>query len=473
MRLMLRRTFLQTAALAAQPSRPRPNVVVIYADDMSYSTIRSLNNREIRTPNLDKLVARGTAFTHAFIMGGLQPAVCVPSRAMLMSGQNLFHATANVVKQPAYGPAKEFDMWPELLGKNGYQTVGIGKWHNGPALYHRAFQKGGPILFGGMADHYNTPLHEFNPAAEYPKTSVKPQDRHSSEIFADAAIDAIRSRDKSKPLCLYTAFTAPHDPRQPPKEYKAMYPEDKIELPANYLPEHPFDNGEMKVRDEALLPWPRTEAAIRKERSDYYAIITHMDAQLGRIFETLDKEGLTRNTIVVFAGDNGLAVGQHGLLGKQNMYDHSVRVPLIMAGPGIPAKQRTDTMVYLFDIFPTLFELLGLPKPATVDGKSLVPVLKNPKAKMRDVHVYAYRHVMRALRTTRWKYIRYNASGVQNQQLFDIAADPLEMKDLSKEPAHKETVTQLDLLMRMMLKQEGDPLDLTKADWGWKEPARG
>ena len=252
-----------------------------------------------------------------------------------------------------------------------------------------------------------------------------------------------------------------------------MYTEDKIELPPNYLPEHPFDNGELKVRDEALLGWPRTEAAIRKERSDYYAIITHLDAQLGRIFDTLDKEGLTRNTIVVFAGDNGLAVGQHGLLGKQNMYDHSVRVPLIMAGPGIPAKQRTDTMVYLFDIFPTLCELLGLPKPATVDGKSLVPVLKNPKAKLRDAHIHAYRHVMRALRTTRWKYIRYNASGVQNQQLFDIVADPYEMKDLSKDPAQKETVTQLDILMRMILKQEGDPLDLTKPDWGWKEPARG
>ncbi|MBM3786128.1 MAG: DUF4976 domain-containing protein [Acidobacteria bacterium] len=466
---MLRRTFLQTSAAgAALAQTQRPNVLVIYADDMSYRTIRALNNPEIRTPNLDKLVARGTAFTHAFIPGGLQAAVCVPSRAMLMSGQNLFHATANVVKQPAYGPANDFHLWPELLAQNGYQTVGIGKWHNGPQLYHRAFQKGGPILFGGMADHYKTPLHEWSETHEYAKTAVKAQDRHSSEIFADSVIRHIQTRDKAKPLALYVAFTAPHDPRQPPKEFKAMYPEERIELPPNYAPQHPFDNGEMKVRDEALLPWPRTADAIRKERSDYYAIITHLDAQLGRIFATLDKEGMTKNTLIVFAGDNGLAVGQHGLLGKQNLYDHSIRVPLILAGPGVPANQRAETLVYLYDIFPTLCELLRLPKPATVDGKSLVPVLKNPKAKLRDAQIHAYRHVQRGLRTMRWKYIRYNASGTQNAQLFDVANDPYEMKDLSKDPAHKETANQLDILMRMLLKQEGDPLDLTKPDWGWK-----
>ncbi len=464
-----RRMFLQVAAV--QIPRNRPNVLMIFADDMSFRTIRSLNNPEIRTPNLDKLVARGAAFTHACIMGGLQGAVCVPSRAMLMSGQNMFHATANVVKQKEWGEPGEFHLWPEILGANGYQTVGIGKWHNGPALFHRAFQKGGPVMFGGMADHYQTPVFDFNPAGTYPKTDLKPRAAHSSEVFADAAIANIKERDKSKPFALYCAFTAPHDPRQPPKEYKAMYPEERIELPPNYLPEHPFDNGELKVRDEALLPWPRTPAAIRKERSDYYAIITHLDAQIGRIFDALDNERLTKNTIIIFAGDNGLAVGQHGLLGKQNLYDHSIRVPLIFAGPGVPAGQRTDTMVYLFDIFPTLFEMIGLPVPPTVDGKSLVPVLKDPKRKMRDGMVYGYRHYMRALRTTRWKFIRYNAKGVQNRQLFDIVADPWEMKNLAEIAELKETVTQLDLLMRMLLKQAGDPLDLTKPDWGWSGTA--
>jgi len=462
-----RRTFLQSAA-ALQIPKNRPNVLMIYADDMNYRTIRALNNPEIKTPNLDKLVARGTAFTHACIMGGLQPAVCVPSRAMLMSGQNLFHATVNLVSQKDWrGTPGPFDLWPEVLAANGYQTAGVGKWHNGPVLYHRAFQKGGPVLFGGMADHYNTPIHEFNPGGMYPKDAVKPRPEHSSEIFADGAIRAIKERDKSKPLALYLAFTAPHDPRQPPKEYKAMYPEDRIELPANFLPEHPFDNGELKIRDEALLPWPRTAAAIRKERSDYYAIITHMDAQLGRILDALDREGMTKNTLVVFAGDNGLAVGEHGLLGKQSLYDHSIRVPLIFAGPGVPAGQRTDTLVYLFDIFPTIFDLVGLAVPKTVDGKSLTPVLRDPKRKMRDAMVYGYRHFQRALRTTRWKYIRYNAGGVQNQQLFDLAADPWEKNDLSKDPAMKETVTQLDILMRMELKKAGDPLDLTKPDWGY------
>ena len=464
-----RRAFLSTASAiaAAQSAKPRPNVVVLYADDMSYRTIRALNNPEIKTPNLDKLVARGTAFTHASIMGGLQGAVCVPSRAMLMSGQTLFHVTANVEKRKEWGEAKPFDMWPELLGQNGYQTIGIGKWHNGPALFHRAFQKGGPILFGGMADHYKTPLHELTADQKYPKTTAQPAPKHSSEMFADSAIHHLKTRDKTKPFALYCAFTAPHDPRQPPKEYKDMYPEDRIELPPNFLPEHPFDNGEMKVRDEALLPWPRTPAAIRKERSDYYAIITHLDAQIGRIFETLDREGLTKNTLIVFAGDNGLAVGQHGLLGKQSLYDHSIRVPLILAGPGIPAAQRTESMVYLFDIFPTMFELLGLPIPATVDGKSFLPVIKDPKRKTRDSMVYGYRHFQRALRTNRWKFIRYNVKGTQTRQLFDLQADPWEMKNLAADPALAETVSQLDTLLRMGLKQAGDLLDLSKPDWAW------
>ena len=465
-----RRAFLATnAAIAsAQTAKPRPNVLVLFSDDQSYRTIRSLNNPQIRTPTLDKLVARGTAFTHACIRGGLQGAVCVPSRAMLMSGQTLFHVTANVEKRKEWGDAKPFDMWPELLGQNGYQTIGIGKWHNGPPLYHRAFQKGGPILFGGMANHFQTPLHEFNPAQTYPKDAVKPSPKHSSEIFADSAIHHIKTRDKSKPFALYCAFTAPHDPRQPPKEYKAMYPEERIELPVSFLPEHPFDNGEMKVRDEALLPWPRTPAAVRKEISDYYGIITHLDAQIGRILETLDREGLTKDTLVIFAADNGLAIGQHGLLGKQNLYDHSIRVPLIMAGPGIPAGQRTESMVYSFDIFPTMFELLGLPVPATVDGKSFASILKDPKRKTRDTLVHAYRHFQRAVRTSRWKFIRYNVNGTQTRQLFDLQADPWEMKNLAADPDLAETVNQLDALLRMGLKQAGDPLDLSKPDWGWK-----
>ena len=261
------------------------------------------------------------------------------------------------------------------------------------------------------------------------------------------------------------------DPRQSPKGYVDRYPLDRIKIPENFLPKYPQreEIGAGKgLRDEKLAPFPRDEHAVKVNRQEYYAIITHMDAQLGRVLDTLDREGLTKNTIVVFAGDNGLAVGQHGLLGKQNLYDHSIRVPLILAGPGIPAGQHTDTMVYLFDIFPTLCELLNLPIPSTVDGKSFLPVLKDPKRKMRDGMVYAYRHYQRAIRTARWKMIRYNANGVQNQQLFDLAADPWEMKNLAEEPELKETRNQLDILMRMLLKQNGDSLDLSKPDWGWR-----
>ena len=289
-----RRGFLQVAA-AAQVPKNRPNVVVLFADDMSFRTIRSLNNPEIKTPNIDRLVARGTAFTHACIMGGLQGAVCVPSRAMLMSGQTVFHVTANVEQRKDWGEAKPFDMWPELLGRAGYQTIGIGKWHNGPALYHRAFQKGGPILFGGMADHYQTPLHDFNPEQKYPKDAVKPTNKHSSEIFADSAIRHIQTRDKSKPFALYCAFTAPHDPLHWPAGAEGSIAPDGLALPPNFRSAPEFDTGNVQGRDERIVPAPRTADEVRRERALYFSQVENVDRQVGRIVADVVAEWARRH----------------------------------------------------------------------------------------------------------------------------------------------------------------------------------
>ena len=141
----------------------------------------------------------------------------------------------------------------------------------------------------------------------------------------------------------YVALTSPHDPRTPPPPYDRLYDPTKIPLPKNFYPIHPFDNGDLNVRDEQLLPTPRTPEAIKKEIALYYGMISEMDAQVGRILVTLEKEGLMENTLIVFAGDNGLAVGQHGLLGKQNLYEHSIRVPMIFSGPGIPKNKKEDS----------------------------------------------------------------------------------------------------------------------------------
>lgn len=416
---MNRRNFL----LVLAAPKPRPNIVFLFSDDQRFDTIRALGNPDIQTPNLDRLCARGVAFTQASIMGGNQPAVCMPSRAMLMTGQTLYHAT------DALAGKRPYHLWPAVFAQAGYQTYGAGKWHNGPKLYHEAFSAGGPIFFGGMNDHYGTPLHRFNPSAQYPLAAAeRSQKQSSSELFTDGLLGFLKSRDETKPFCAYVAFTAPHDPRQAPPEWQARYPVEKIKLPKNFLPEHPFDNGELEVRDEKLLPFPRTPEAVKKEISDYYALISHLDSQIGRILDAVDE-----NTIIVFAGDNGLAVGQHGLLGKQNLYDHSIRVPLIVAGHRIKKSRKSPALVQLQDCFATLCDLAGVPKPATVEGESFAAALRGEPFAGRSHTLHYYREYQQAVRTRTHKLIRYTVNGKVTRQLFDLQRDPWERNSLTDE----------------------------------------
>jgi arylsulfatase A-like enzyme len=343
-----------------------------------------------------------------------------------------------------------------MFRQAGYATHIVGKWHNDRASLNRAFTGGSRVFLGGMADHTRIGLQEFDPTGAYAKTNERVATGFSSELFAEAAIDFLKGRDKAQPFFLYTAFTAPHDPRTPPQEFLDRYPVAKIRLPRNFQPRHPFDNGEMEVRDEKLLPWPRKPEAVRAELAAYYAMITHLDAQLGRILDALEATGAARNTIIVFAGDNGLAVGQHGLLGKQNLYEHSVRVPLVISGPGVPAGKRRDALCYLLDLFPTLGELANLPVPAGLDGRSLVPVIQGETTQARG-HVFAaYRDVQRMVRDDRWKLIHYPK--IDRWQLFDLRNDPLERHDLSGETRQPERIGSLRDRLAEWEKSRGNPL---------------
>jgi arylsulfatase A-like enzyme len=238
-------------------------------------------------------------------------------------------------------------------------------------------------------------------------------------------------------------------------------------VPKNFLPVHPFGNGDMKTRDEALAPWPRTPQIAREHIAAYYAMITHVDAQIGRVLDTLEETGHARDTIVIFAADNGLAVGQHGLFGKQNIYDHSVRVPLVIGGPGLPKAKRADTLCYLLDIFPTVCDFTGLPVPGTVEGRTLSPALKNPAARVRDSVFLAYRHVQRGVRTDDWKLILYNVQGKRTTQLFDLRKDPWEMNNLASEPEQAGRIGEMTALLKKWMKETDDPLDLDRPDWGY------
>lgn len=433
-----------------------PNVLFFFTDDQRSDTIRALGNPHIITPTLDRLVQSGVTFSQAHIMGGTVGAVCMPSRAMLMTGKTLFH-----LERSGEGIPNDHEMMGETFQSAGYECFGTGKWHNGKASYARSFTDGAEIMFGGMNDHWNVPVYDFDPEGLYGgllpycvdawhSNEVKHKEgnhitagKHSSELFAEAAIDFLDRRDKSKPFLAYVSFMAPHDPRTMPQEYLDMYDEEAIPLPPNFLGGHPFDNGNIHGRDEELEGWPRTPEAVRRHIREYYAMITHADAQIKRVLDALERAGELENTIIVFAGDNGLAVGQHGLMGKQNVYEHSVRVPLIMCGPGIPKGGRSEAFCYLLDIFPTLCELCGLETPTTVEGRSLVPAMHNPNEQVREFLYLAYKDVQRAVKDKRYKLIEYVVKGRRTTQLFDLAQDPWEMKSLADDPSHKAEVKRL------------------------------
>ncbi|ARA95135.1 hypothetical protein AWN76_013060 [Rhodothermaceae bacterium RA] len=457
------------------------NILFLFADDQAYDALQALGDAQIVTPNLDRLVARGYTFTHAFNQGSWTGAVCVASRAMLNSGLYLYHARADM---------ERVTQWGEAFRQAGYRTFITGKWHNTEAMLLRAFEEGVSIgrgmyeTRGGPAGPgYRRPtpsndtwsasdttwLGHWQPtvydivATDSGAVRGEPYtvSRHTSELYADRALDFLDAyaRQPDRPFFMYVAFNAPHDPRQAPQPYLEMYPVDEMALPPSYLPEHPFDQGERyTLRDEILAPFPRTERAVRTHRREYYAIISHMDAQIGRILDRLDALGLADRTLVVFTADHGLAVGRHGLMGKQNQYDHSIRVPLIFAGPGIEAGGHSDALVYLQSTFATTCELAGVPVPPTVMFDSLVPVLRGASDEAYEAIFGAYRDEQRMIRTDTWKLIVY--PGARHLQLFNLQEDPHELTNLAAHPDYAPLIETLYDRLRLLQQDVGDTLPL-------------
>lgn len=455
------------------PTLP-PNILLLFTDDQRFDTIGALwsagpGRLPIRTPHLDRLAARGTAFTRAHIPGGTTGAVCMPSRAMLHTGRTLFHLQDVGQEIPA-----DHVLLGEHLRRCGYVTFGVGKWHNGPSAYGRSFLDGAEIFFGGMNDHWNVPVCRFDPTGRYDcliSKCVEPftgkslrrercdhvtPGKHSSELFADAAIDFLSRHDAARPFFAYVSFMAPHDPRVMPAAYRQAYVDREMQLPPNCLPEHPFDYGIRQIRDELLAPYPRTDDVVREHLADYCAMISHLDTQIGRVLDALDQRGLTDNTLIVMAGDNGLALGQHGLFGKQSLYEHSIRVPLVFAGPGIPQGQRRDQLVYLLDIYPTLCGLCALDVPGSVEGMDLRAAMRDPTGIARPMLYLAYEKRIRGTSDGDYKLIEYRHAGQRHVQLFDLQADPWEQQNLASDPAAAATLARLDRQMHALADQWGD-----------------
>lgn len=455
---MNRRQFLRAAGAAclataaprafAQEHSAKPNFLYLFADDMSFEAIRALGCDEIHTPNIDRLVSRGTTFTHTYNQGGWHGAVCVASRTMLMTGAFLWKAHAREETLGADADAEI--LWPQLLKQSGYDTYMTGKWHVkiDPT---RVFDTVRHVRAGMPKDTkmgYNRPI-------EGEPDTWKPWDkelggfwkggRHWTEVQADDGVDYLNmAKDSDNPFFIYLAFNAPHDPRQSPKEFVDMYPLDKVETPENFLPDYPHAKAigcGKGLRDEDLAPFPRTEFAVKTHRQEYYAIITHLDREIGRVLDTLEANGQADNTYVIFSADHGLACGHHGLLGKQNMYDHSVRVPMVINGPGIEAGKRIDTPIYLQDIMPTTLRWAEAEVPDTIDFQALQPLLNNPAASHYDAIYGAYMNKQRMVTQGDYKLIHYPA--INKTRLFNLKDDPEEMNDLASASEHKKTVAKL------------------------------
>jgi arylsulfatase A-like enzyme len=394
-------------------------------------------------------------FTHCYTMGSMTGAVCTPSRTMMLTGRSW----QRIPGAPgAAANAKDPTTWlPRVIQAAGYQT-----WHMG---------KSGNGFPAGLKEFETSIIDDAH--GKTPETDRA----HSSQRLADKTIGFIKSRTASKearPFYIYIAPPVPHDPRSAEPQFHKLYDPARIPLSPAFMPQHPFDNGEMTVRDEKLAPWPRTPADTKQQNADYYSCVTGLDHHVGRIFAELKASGQWDNTIIIFSGDNGLSLGEHGLFGKQNLYEFGgMHVPLVVAGPGIP-KGRSEAFVYLMDLFPTFADLAGAKIPEGVDGKSLVPILKGKQPKVRDVLYTAYRNCQRSIRDDRWKLIRYPL--VDRTQLFDLGIDPHELVSLADKPEHAAKVAGLMALLTQEMANHADRFPLTATNpqpAEWSPPATG
>jgi len=285
-----RRGFLKTiglgaAALAAGTSlsggekKKKPNILFVFTDDQRWDTIRALGNPEIHTPNLDRLVVRGFHFNNAYCMGSMVGAVCLPSRAMLATGRSLWRIPGNprAKTRPPGVP-----LLPVLMSDAGCETFHSGKAGNACTFSNASFRT---------------------------NIETRNRDSNSATEHADNTIEFLQNHDGREPFFIYLAPPVPHDPRLAPPEFVRLYDPAKVTLSKNFMPEHPFDNGELKIRDEQLAAHPRTPQEMRRHLADYYATISHLDHEVGRILNTVKERGWADDTVVIFSSDQGLAVG--------------------------------------------------------------------------------------------------------------------------------------------------------------------
>ena len=475
-RLIFLLFILALLGACTQKEEKQPNIIFLFADDQAYTTVGALGNDEIKTPNLDDLCESGVSFTNTFNMGAWNGAVCLASRAMLNTGRFMWRAQAW---------DKDKKLWSELMSDAGYETYMTGKWHTHGSpknlFDHVQHVRGGmpndtwPAYVKARKADPNTPMpFGYNRSTNTEEGGWNPWDnsngghwkggKHWSEVLGDDAISFInQAKGGEKPFFMYCAFSAPHDPRQSPKEYVDMYPLDQLSLPVSYATDYPYRDSigcGPALRDAALAPFPRTEQAVKTHLQEYYAIISHLDAQVGRIIDALKASGELDNTYIFYTADHGLAVGEHGLMGKQHMYDHSMRVPFFVIGPNVPKNKKQDVDIYIQDVMATALDLAGAPKPEYVEFNSIMPFINKQRKSSFYPSIYgSYQaDLQRMIRKDGFKLILYPHG--KTVLLYDMTNDPFEMNNLAEDVQYSTLKTELFNELIELQKEMGDPLDL-------------
>ena len=419
----------------------RPNVLFILTDDHQFRAVGAAGNRVLRTPHMDWLARGGVHFTHCHASN----PISTPSRACLLTGQYGFRNGVTFFRQPIRPDAPRV---ARELSQRGYQTAFTGKWHNDGRPCRHGFYLMRNVFLGGMHGYDSIPV------VQGPDDAPADVKRHPSEVFTDGALELLDG-ECMEPFALFVWYTAPHDPRTPPEKCEALYPPQTISLPPNFMPAPLFDPGTLDIRDEKLLPRPLNPLEIRQEIARYYAMLTHLDNQIGRMLHRLQEKGLLENTVVILAGDNGLSLGAHGLLGKQNMYEEAVRVPLIIRGPGFQSGVRCDALVDLMDVMPTLCDIAGAPIPAGVQGRTLTPLLTGRRKRLRESIFCHYDDLFRMVRTPRHKLVRHLKTG--REELFHTETDPYEQNDLIESALYAPVLNDLRARLNHWRRTLNDP----------------
>ena len=463
----LRRDFLKTvgrgtAALlflgvaghssrAAQSRRTsRRNIVFILSDDHRYDFMGFMKNGPafLETPNMDRMARQGAHLANAFVSTSL----CSPSRASILTGQYMHHHRIVDNQRPE---PKGTVFFPQYLQKAGYQTAFVGKWHMGhdhdaprPGFDHWA-------SFKGQGTYFDPTLNINNRRRTF--------QGYTTDVLTDQALIWLRDgRDADRPFFLYLSFKAVHYPFQPAKRHKGRYREAKVERPEtmanterNYQTQprwvrerrysiHGIDHMETGQYDNDPVP------SFDDLYTSYCETVHGLDENLGRILSYLDESGLSKSTLVVYMGDNGFALGEHGFYDKRDAFEESIRVPMLAYAPGlIEPGTKVTQMIQNIDIAPTLLAAAGVqpPKAAAMDGTSFLPLLQGRSLRWRDHILYEYywewnfpaTPTVFAIRTDRYKYIFYH--GVWDHDgFYDLQTDPHERHNLINVPAYGERI---------------------------------